>query len=549
MEVLSLEANLPVGSDTASRMETNDSADPQVMSIKSVYSMIASLRDELRSGRSTEHKLLREGIMEDLKLFKEACVQDTAQEVQKVINRQNVKIKSVHDEVSFWRLKSETLTDVCNKMATEIGDLTARIENLEVNNSKKMVIVTGLQLPKVEYKSEGIEYLISFLHTELEIDVEVDDYYTLGAIDPKPIVIIFQNIQQKRLCMRNKNKLQGVKTDKGRKVFINDYLPPSNLEKRKREQDIAHCYEGQPNAVTYQKGGMCINGIPYRKKVEPPTPKQLVDISPQQLEEILEMKLIKGVPERMDNSVFHAYSADVNTHEQVNKLYLKLKLAHPDARHIVCAFSIDFPEKCYADDFHDDGEPAAGRLLLDLLTSNGIKNKVVFVARNYGGIKMGVDRFLCYTKAARDALNLNINFTEDNPGASSRQQQLTNIRRQYGTSYRGRQYGRARGSNFNQSARGATYRPAVRPPTPYRSYQPMRMNAPAPRFPRGAPAIRSTYRPWGTQGHVKPTYQKMWRDQDSGAANQMNYSENNDANEDWAGDNPGSFATQEKQVV
>ena len=58
----------------------------------------------------------------------------------------------------------------------------------------------------------------------------------------------------------------------------------------------------------------------------------------------------------------------------------------------------------YNQDFCDDGEPGAGRNILNTLMYNSYNNVVVFVARRYGGIKMGANRFECYREAALTAL-------------------------------------------------------------------------------------------------------------------------------------------------
>ena len=63
-------------------------------------------------------------------------------------------------------------------------------------------------------------------------------------------------------------------------------------------------------------------------------------------------------------------------------------------------------EEVNTKDFHDDGEPGAGRILLDLLEQQNMLNTVIFATREYGGIKMGADRFSCYVKSARTALGL-----------------------------------------------------------------------------------------------------------------------------------------------
>ena len=67
----------------------------------------------------------------------------------------------------------------------------------------------------------------------------------------------------------------------------------------------------------------------------------------------------------MENSVFVGYTAAVKDHQQVRDLYGKIKIIQPAARHVVCAYWVDHPEPYYALDYHDDGEPTAGRLLME----------------------------------------------------------------------------------------------------------------------------------------------------------------------------------------
>ena len=238
-----------------------------------------------------------------------------------------------------------------------------------------------------------------------------------------------------------------------RGVFINDYFPPTSWEKRKREQEIFDQYQEEDDAVGYQRGGLCIKGELYRKKIMPPTPKQLIEIDPDDMEEIFKLKLFKGKPQYKDNSTFMGYCTDVDTLDEVNRLYIKLKLIQPAARHIVCAYWVDHPEKCYSMDFQDDGEPGAGRVLLDILTSNNLKGKVIFVARKFGGIKMGADRFVCYSNAGKIAagidLNIQVNDQSSNqdvqPSGTQNENQQENQYKNQGWRGRGRGGRRGRG--------------------------------------------------------------------------------------------------------
>ena len=105
---------------------------------------------------------------------------------------------------------------------------------------------------------------------------------------------------------------------------------------------------------------------------------------------------------------------------------------------------IDSDQDFYARDFHDDGEPGAGRILLDLLERHNIRQKVIFIARKYGGVKMGTDRFLCYLNAAKSCLNIN---EEDSTTVNN--QRMRSARQQnprFQSAGRGRGRGRSAGS-------------------------------------------------------------------------------------------------------
>ena len=388
-------------------MEINQDENPQLMTVSTVIEMLAELKKEIHTASRNENDRLRQSIQDDLKSFKAECVQQTTNQVKKEIDVVSDKLKLTQIELGVWKLKSETIAEVCNRMAVEMADLTTRVENLELNGSKRMLIVTGLSIPKQKYKSDTINILWEFLNTNLSVDVAIDDFFMLGATEPKPIVIVFQTIEDKRQVLRNKKFLKDFRTYDGqRKVFINEYLPPTSLDKKRREQDLFVQNEQTNNTLDYRKGGLCINGIPYRKKVAPPSPKQLIDISPEKMNYIIKLPLKKSAVITKESSSFSAYAAEIKTLDDVNNYYKKLKIIQPGARHVVCAYWVDNKDPCYSMDYHDDGEAGAGRILLDLLVSSGLKGYAVFVARKYGGVRMGVERFTCYLQTAKQALDI-----------------------------------------------------------------------------------------------------------------------------------------------
>ena len=147
-----------------------------------------------------------------------------------------------------------------------------------------------------------------------------------------------------------------------------------------------------------------IQGETYRQKVTPPSASSLVNLSPQELTQILAKKMSSSQPLTREKSIFQAYVSRVSSFNEINDLYKHMKLIQPTARHIVCAFYIDGDQHHYTRDYHDDEEPGAGRNLLNILKKYGLNNCVVFVTRKFGGVKMGPERFVCYQNVALEAL-------------------------------------------------------------------------------------------------------------------------------------------------
>ena len=234
----------------------------------------------------------------------------------------------------------------------------------------------------------------------------VDECFTLGQQNPKPIVVVFQTIQDKQMVMQAKHLLKGETSDADRKIYISDYTPQVVQDKRKRDADVRKIALGKHGVdnITYTNPGLTVAGIPCRKKVVPPTPRELVNVPPEDLQRILKIPVARSDNVTEDGGVFTAYTAAVSTHKEVRDLYLKLKMVQPSAKHIVCSYWVDHPEEYYALDYHDDGEHTVGRLLMDFLKENDLKNRVIFVARRYGGVKMGAARFNCYLKVAKQSI-------------------------------------------------------------------------------------------------------------------------------------------------
>ena len=378
-------------------MDINSSNEehPQAMSISLIYEMFSSLKQEIAELRQKEVKI-------DLSQVKKECIEEVTSNVSSTIDIELAKVRTMEKDLIQCKQQNQIQSEVVERMHVQYLDVVQRLDNLELTNSQALVSITGLYVAgkKEDWKVQIVE----FISNNLSIDVEVIDVYQLGNAEPRLLVATLGSLEQKRLVLEYKYFLKNIKIG-GKSVYINNYFPLQHQEKRRRERDILSQLDNIEGVdVGYAKGGLAIQGEIYKKKVNPPSPKEMIQLSTDEIGDILKLKTIKGAKITQEKSSFVAYTAKVNSFEEVRKLYIKLKLIQPEARHIPCAYWLPNAEIPYSTDFHDDEEPGAGRTILDLLKKFSLKSRVIFVARKYGGIKMGADRFKCYTEAAKSSV-------------------------------------------------------------------------------------------------------------------------------------------------
>ena len=205
--------------------------------------------------------------------------------------------------------------------------------------------------------------------------------------------------------MRAKSLLKGVvNQDKGH-IYINDFWTTEANEKRKRERDIYTENAARPTHQQEEMGyigpSLYINSlpVPQAKPIHIPKAVEILDLAAETLNEVLKIRLQRGETITERNSRFISYAAQANDLEKIQETYLKVKLLHPTAHHIMCAYKLPkHVHPTFASDFFDDGEHGGGRVLLQLLGDRS--NTVLFVVRYYGGQKLGADRFRCIEESA-----------------------------------------------------------------------------------------------------------------------------------------------------
>ena len=150
-----------------------------------------------------------------------------------------------------------------------------------------------------------------------------------------------------------------------------------------------------------------VSGQYYKPVITPPSPEAVIDLSMVELDRVLKTNVQPGQVFEKHNSKFQAYMMGVMNHQQIKDAYLKLRLLHPRARHIMCAYILNNSPDPYQKDFCDDGETSAGRMILNIMENHKMISRAVFVVRYFGENKLGGDRFKLIENAVTSALEEN----------------------------------------------------------------------------------------------------------------------------------------------
>ena len=106
----------------------------------------------------------------------------------------------------------------------------------------------------------------------------------------------------------------------------------------------------------------------------------------------------------VNKSKFYAILMPLNNVDDFKALLAEIKKEHSKAKQVVYAYRVGTSSKS-----NDDQEPkgTAGRPLLELLHKKDLNNCVIFVARYFGGTKLGASRLLrTYLQAGINVVNL-----------------------------------------------------------------------------------------------------------------------------------------------
>ena len=165
-----------------------------------------------------------------------------------------------------------------------------------------------------------------------------------------------------------------------------------------------------------KKGVLYYDNTPYQCPIQLPTALQVLEASEQQIKKANAAKIHQGEQLNERGSKFTGYACEVTNENDINSAYLKMKMMHGKATHIMMAYRLTGCLSVHNQGLADNREHGGGRVILNYMKSNRMTNLALFVVRYYGGVKLGPDRFRLIVDVAKSANEAMINASFEEEG-------------------------------------------------------------------------------------------------------------------------------------
>ena len=159
-----------------------DQGIPQTMDMRIVMRMFRSLKQEITDMKQNSHHNNRQ------------------------LSNTSAQVGPKSPSSTNFPNKSELIMRTMKRMTMWIEELEGKVENLEMQNMRKSIVLTSFKVSKK--KKVYISELENFFEEEMGIELKIEDIFYIGQSNPKPIIIVLQSVRDKALIFQNIRKLR-----------------------------------------------------------------------------------------------------------------------------------------------------------------------------------------------------------------------------------------------------------------------------------------------------------------------------------------------------
>lgn len=264
-------------------------------------------------------------------------------------------------------------------------------------------------------KYSALRFLKSTMRLELEIE-DIWKAHRVGTRRPNRCqpMIVKVSYAAKELIMENLSSLKDQTDSFGQALFIKEQIPDGVLEKKKQNsarlkvlnKENEDRPQEQKNQISIIQDQIIINGQIDRPEVRTPQPQDLFpDAEEQKKIDEMAIKIQQTDRKNIKNSTFVGHAVTVHSTREVNLAYKALAQRYPAIDHIFMAYALK-EENQVKHNHCDDNEHGGGNCIHRILLQDKIKDTAIFIARRYGGIHLGLDRFPMIEQITKESIKL-----------------------------------------------------------------------------------------------------------------------------------------------
>ena len=319
----------------------------------------------------------------------------------------------------------EIMADIIIRQDQKITELADKVTDLQRRSMRKNIVITGLP---VKEKENCKEIAKNFFKDKMKVEEpEIEVAHRLGKGKSKPMVVRMRSIGQKSKVFGNVGNLKGIKNEQKKHYRLDDQLPEKLAEKKRHLlyhlKDAKTRTQGRKVTAVYKRGELTIDQQPYQQQIFPPKPTDMLFAPLPIIKRSKELCIHEGETLIENASKFIGYTVEVETIQDVNAAYYKIRRLHGRAHHVMCSYRLTECVGPLNQDNIDDGEYGGSRNILQYLKSQEILNTAIFVVRYYGGAHLGPLRFQLITDAAKSShekmMNTSFENSERDPETAS----------------------------------------------------------------------------------------------------------------------------------
>lgn len=328
-------------------------------------------------------------------------------QIEVIQQQEVVKLDAALQQMQVQDQKIQALIGVVVCQDQQIQALTNQVNSAYALKMNKNLIINGMPETQGEKCFHEVAHL--FKHVlKIEQSIQVKYAHRLGKGQARPMSVKLANAADKMLIFQKFDKLKEANQGRDRPIFITDHLPDAWAERKRfihfMKQQNKKLPKAQQAKIEVQRSQLKIDGKSYEPPVRAPTVSEFLNLAPEQRQIIRDLQVFKGSDEMKGNSQFIGYAVDIVNKAEVINYYYHVRLLVPEATHLMCAYKLPGVDLTESQGIIDDGEHGGGRVLMTLLNKEKHENRAVFVARYYGGQRLGAARFEYIEKAAVSAL-------------------------------------------------------------------------------------------------------------------------------------------------